>query len=42
MTNDEPDLPARVYWLVAIAAIVVMALLAWFTWTFNVPMGRVE
>lgn len=36
--KDEPDLPPRVYWLVAIVAVVVMAVLAWFTAAFNVPM----
>ena len=38
--SREPDvLPARVYWTVALAAVFVMALLYWFTATFNVPLG---
>ncbi|MBK8975472.1 MAG: hypothetical protein IPM29_06070 [Planctomycetes bacterium] len=36
---DEPDLPARVYWLVAAAAVVVMLALHWFTRSFNIPLG---
>lgn len=33
---DEPDLRPRVYWLVAILAVVVMLLLGWLTSAFHI------
>ena len=37
--TEEPDLRPRIYWAVAIMAVVVMAMLWWFTAAFNVTPG---
>ena len=34
----EPDLPASVYWTVAVVAVLITALLAWFSAAWNVPL----
>ena len=36
MTAESDVLPARVYWLVAGIAVLLMLLLYWFTTAFNV------
>ncbi len=35
---DEPDLPARIYWAVAVVALLVMAALFWLTQSFHVDL----
>ena len=37
--NEEPDLPAAVYWTVAACAVLVMALLGWLTAAFGTALG---
>ena len=36
--SPEPNLPPRVYWAVALVAVVLYVLLGWFTAAWNIPM----